>query len=1275
MNTQIGNTTIVLLLAFALFAGLGFAPVVHAEEVPVCSLNAGAGDLLYDWSDQYSPDDRLLANAGPDAREMPLWNTPVPEGNYKVIVQSFDNHTDHPGQNQKEERWFLQLRGASHQFIANVGTTRDVPEEPVNYITDVLASNFEIPNGVAYIRANHKLPGGNEPESVRPVCALFERIPEPAQCSLVATGDDILVDFTTFPDSAVQIDPKKIVSNNSINHAKRGPENFAIPTGHYKVTLQSYDENQTSQPREQYQLDFLNTIGSVLASSGAIDDRADGTVYTQTVVNNSLFVPEGITKLRALHSAHVDNSNPNSIEPVCALLEPEAPTDDARLTLIKNVINDNGGIADEFDFKLFIDKEGPANIKFPIQVTSQETTILQPGTYNIYEEVLDGYDPEGWTGKGCESIDLENGKVKLSADQHITCTITNNDEGVVTNVADVTIKKEVRVAGDASYDKDAVGFVGDVFFYRLVYKNLGDIQAVNTVITDSGISTSGNVLTDYAIVNPPEHGTCNATVDGIYCDLGILPADPVTSRGVIVYKATSATAGSVHNVAEIMTSTEESDYSNNDDFADVLVIEEGKATLTLTKHVINDDGGTALPDDFNLTINTIPITSPIHAISGVPVVLPAGEYVVTETNLDGYISGVWGGHCTQLHTFRDDGTVAGTVTLESGDHKECEITNDDDEVTQPKANVYIEKTVTPSGGSVGATFTYTLTFGNNEVRDAHDVVINDYILQSLGVVGDYTITKQPDPGHGTCTVFNASTSPDALHIMNCDIGTLASGEIDTIEYTAVGVGEGTADNFAQIETITPETTTVDNTDNASVTVVEEGGRKAEISITKTVDPSSGQQYDTFTYTLTYDSFGPRQAANVKIEDRFQEEGLMRNINITKQPDHSGVDPLDDACVVYERNDNDMGIDCDLGTLIAGSHGTIKYQAEARVEEATVNNVVVISTTSDGDDLSNNTDDAVITISNGGGGCTSNCGGGGGRPKPKVYLFSNPQVLGTSISLSSVPYTGVGSTLAAISFILGLAVITGGGTYFLIRRKKLANAQTAIPEPRILNEVVSNIPQAAPAVVVQMQTTENEPAVNTLERVATDNQTLISTDGARTILSSENNDEMRAVQTLKGIIERAKGKYATEDGWMLLNQNRIADLLFSSELSATPLFIQWIVEGNQDKAFGFLRTMVSQGRKADDFLRKVVYELDRAYQGRLEGSDADKSVVDTLLPLANKDLEALITGLVRAVDGGYSTGITGAKVALTRMFEERARALANSLPKHPNFKVNSHQRNV
>jgi hypothetical protein len=88
------------------------------------------------------------------------------------------------------------------------------------------------------------------------------------------------------------------------------------------------------------------------------------------------------------------------------------------------------------------------------------------------------------------------------------------------------------------------------------------------------------------------------------------------------------------------------------------------ATLTLTKFVVNDSGGTRSASDWQLTAGGQLF------VSGISQVVSAGTYPLSESGPGGYAPGGWS--CT------GSGSLTGsTLTLAPGQAASCSITNDD----------------------------------------------------------------------------------------------------------------------------------------------------------------------------------------------------------------------------------------------------------------------------------------------------------------------------------------------------------------------------------------------------------------------------------------------------------------------------------------------------------------------------------------------------------------------------------------------------------------------
>ena len=111
------------------------------------------------------------------------------------------------------------------------------------------------------------------------------------------------------------------------------------------------------------------------------------------------------------------------------------------------------------------------------------------------------------------------------------------------------------------------------------------------------------------------------------------------------------------------------------------------ATLTVTKIVVNDNGGTLVVGSFPLFVDGSPVTS------GAANSVNAGSHAVSETGQSGY-TGVIGGDCAS----------DGSVTLALGQSKSCTITNDDN-----APGLTLVKSLSNDNGGTAATSDFTLT--------------------------------------------------------------------------------------------------------------------------------------------------------------------------------------------------------------------------------------------------------------------------------------------------------------------------------------------------------------------------------------------------------------------------------------------------------------------------------------------------------------------------------------------------------------------------------------
>jgi hypothetical protein len=107
-------------------------------------------------------------------------------------------------------------------------------------------------------------------------------------------------------------------------------ENVALVAGNYDITLVAYDSYPArvgaSQPNESWKLRLTNG-GTILFTSAGTPDLADNVVSDMKVFATSAVLSSSANTAIALHTASPapNGSNPNSVKPICAVLDLRPP--------------------------------------------------------------------------------------------------------------------------------------------------------------------------------------------------------------------------------------------------------------------------------------------------------------------------------------------------------------------------------------------------------------------------------------------------------------------------------------------------------------------------------------------------------------------------------------------------------------------------------------------------------------------------------------------------------------------------------------------------------------------------------------------------------------------------------------------------------------------------------------------------------------------------------------------------------------------------------------
>jgi prealbumin domain-containing protein len=282
----------------------------------------------------------------------------------------------------------------------------------------------------------------------------------------------------------------------------------------------------------------------------------------------------------------------------------------ATLTVIKNVINNNGGTKTASDFHMTVTGGDPSPGSFNGSGTGTSVSITPGVAYSVSEDSVSGYTQTGSTA-GCSSTGLPAGG-------SATCTITNDDQAATLHV----IK-------------------------HVINDNGGTKSASDFAITVTGSSPSP------ASFNGAESPGTTVTLNA-----GTYSVDEGAHVGYA--KTLSADcSGSIAN-GESKTCT-----ITNDDLS---------GTLIVIKHVINDNGGIKVAGDFSMTVTGTNVqpsaTFPGVESPGTTVTLNAGSYSVDEAAVVGYTktlgtdcSGTIANGQTKTCTITNDDTQVAIATV------------------------------------------------------------------------------------------------------------------------------------------------------------------------------------------------------------------------------------------------------------------------------------------------------------------------------------------------------------------------------------------------------------------------------------------------------------------------------------------------------------------------------------------------------------------------------------------------------------------------------------
>jgi hypothetical protein len=442
------------------------------------------------------------------------------------------------------------------------------------------------------------------------------------------------------------------------------------------------------------------------------------------------------------------------------------------LTVIKKVVNTNGGTASAGAFNLRVTGNG-INLARPGSATGSVFSVL-PGTYTVSEDtpLVTGYKLVGFSGD-CDAT----GNVVMNPGESKTCTVTNADSPAHLTIRKVVVNSNggTKRATDFSFSLNggpATAFAQDgtdpLKGVGTVDVSAGAFSVVETATPITGYSTTYSGCSGTLAIGATS--TCTITNTNIPAHLiikkvvvnnngGSLSASNFsgTVSGVTASNGQTWTGASTdlmlttlgsYSVAENAHPGYDATFST--DCTGTIALGETKTCtvtnddqaprLTINKVVLNNSGGTLTPANFSGTVSGVTSTTG-QTWAGATTTLTLtqiGNYSVAENAHAGY-DATFSTGCT------------GTIAL--GESKTCTVTNDD----QPGRLTLIKHVVNDNGGSTTAG-AFALTATGTAIPAGSQTVTG---TEAPGVTiavnaGSYSVTESSVAGYTQVSAVGCS---------------------------------------------------------------------------------------------------------------------------------------------------------------------------------------------------------------------------------------------------------------------------------------------------------------------------------------------------------------------------------------------------------------------------------------------------------------------------------------------------------------------------------------
>lgn len=167
------------------------------------------------------------------------------------------------------------------------------------------------------------------------------------------------------------------------------------------------------------------------------------------------------------------------------------------------------------------------------------------------------------------------------------------------------------------------------------------------------------------------------------------------------------------------------------------------ATITVTKEVVNNNGGNNVISDFQLFVDNGIVATPVT--SGVPTNVAAGTYTVGETGISGYVA--------SFPSLTDDCDSDGILSILDGEQKTCTLVNDD----LPANITLIKNVINNNGGTAGPT-QFGLRIDGALVQNNTSVAVTSNTPHTINEDGRVGYAFVSITGHAKCPAVLGGTA-------------------------------------------------------------------------------------------------------------------------------------------------------------------------------------------------------------------------------------------------------------------------------------------------------------------------------------------------------------------------------------------------------------------------------------------------------------------------------------------------------------------------------------